>query len=394
MRKYLKPFQLFEYFNLLIASLIVFGPIYYLWLNLPIKSDDYLIHLGWAEGIAKNPQNLPASVTAHAAWQWLVWLSHTIFDLSWGTAGLVVTLGSVVLTVGILYWLIRKHLSPLLSGALAIGLSIFAPLMFIDPLNNVMFMTNGYFAANIYHNPTILLLKPFALLQFVLVSDTLEKPQSDWKIIVFTAVVSALAIYSKPSYAICLLPALAVMVLFKILMKKRVDWMRLIFGIVLPTLAFLFWQYLITFGAEADSSIVFAPFKVMNHFSAYLLPKLVLSIVFPLCVTFFCWREARREKKIQLAWLGFLFSLLFTYFFAETGEREFAANFYWSSEITIFLLFVACVLFLAERRYFFENAVRKWFILVTGFLHLTFGLIYYFYNIYNLYTYTFYQFWW
>jgi hypothetical protein len=176
---------------------------------------------------------------------------------------------------------------------------------------------------------------------------------------------------------ICLLPALALLVLIKIICKRSLDWRRLLIGIILPSLIFLIWQFLITFGPAADSKIEFAPLLVMSHFSSFLLPKFLLSIVFPLIVTVLGFKKAIKDRKIQLGWLGFIVSLQFLYLFSETGVRQFAANFYWSAEITLFLLFFACIMFLSENKTVLRNPIKKWLILVSGFLHILFGIIFY-----------------
>lgn len=350
----------------------------------------------WAQQIVSAPDKVPAEVVAHAGWQWLVWLANAVLDLSWGTASLAVTLGSVFLSVGVLFSLFRRNLPGFVSGALAIGLNLVAPLLFIDPLNNLTYLVNGYIGPNLFHNPTLLLLKPLAMAQFVLAVDALHEKRSGWLWIVSTALVSAAAAFSKPSYAICLMPALAVLVLIRLTRKQPVDWARLLLGVVAPTLAFLVWQFVITYGQETSSAIIFAPLVVMNHYSApgSLPVKLMLSLVFPLAVTLLCWKNAIRSRKIQLGWLGFVFSAILVYLFSETGTRQFAANFYWSAEVAVFILFAACVWFLAEYKTLLNASFRKWWVVATGLAHLLVGITYYYYVVFHLAVYIQTRTWW
>jgi ABC-type sulfate transport system permease component len=154
----------FEYINLVLASIIVFAPLLYREVIIPIETVDYPDHIHWAKNIFMNPQLVPPYVIAHSAWQWLVLCGHLFFSLSWGISGLVITLASVIATSMVIYWYLRKHLNPLLAGALSIGLLIVAPLFFIEPLGKNPYFADGYIATNVYHNPTILLLKPLVIL--------------------------------------------------------------------------------------------------------------------------------------------------------------------------------------------------------------------------------------
>ncbi len=393
---WIKKIHWFEYISLIIAVVVVFGPIVYLELNLPGKTDDYSFHLRWAQQIVSAPYKVPAEVVAHAGWQWLVWLANAVLDLSWGTAALAVTLGSVILSTGVLFTIFRRKVSGLTAGGLAIGLNLVAPLLFIDPLNNLTYLVNGYIAPNLFHNPTLLLLKPLAMAQFALVLDTLSEKRSGWVWVFATALVSAAAVFSKPSYAICLLPALGLLTLIRLLKKQSVDWVRLVLGVVVPTFIFLIWQFIITYGQENSSAIIFAPLLVMKHYSATgtLPAKLLLSLVFPLVVTLLCWKSAIRSRKIQLGWLGFVISLALVYLLAETGTRQFAANFYWSAELSMFILFAACVWFLIENKPLLDSPFRKWWIVTTGLAHLVVGVTYYYYVVFHLYIYIQYNYWW
>src|SRR5690606_9025712 len=69
----------------------------------------------------------------------------------------------------------------------------------------------GYVPSNVYHNPTILLLKPIALLSFYLLYKTLQSPSNcRWSMVLIVGIITGLAILAKPSYIIVLLPALLI----------------------------------------------------------------------------------------------------------------------------------------------------------------------------------------
>jgi 4-amino-4-deoxy-L-arabinose transferase-like glycosyltransferase len=294
--------------------------------------------------------------------------------------------------VGILFWLLRKKLSLLLAGALAIGLTIVEPLALLYPFDHQLYL--GYIGINTFHNPTILFLKPFAILQLYYAVQTFQKKDSDWKAILITFLVSAAAAFAKPNYIICLLPAMGIIALYHIFKRKIIDWKKLLIGIVLPSVAILIWQFLLTYGSSQEGGIILAPFEVMLVFLSakfvqisplinqdiyrviYLPAKFLLSIVFPVVVTVVYCKEAFKDIRMKLGWIGFGMGVIYTYFFAES-TRFSAGNFAWSGQITLFILFICCILFLAEKKLQGINRLSKWLIYISGFLHIIFGIIYY-----------------
>lgn len=355
------------------AAVFVFGPIIYFEVYAP-GATDYSAHTTWAHDIFSAPQSLPVSVITHAGWQCAVNIVHAIVGYSWDSSALMVTLGSLMASAGVLFWMLRKKLSPLLAGSLAIGLLLVGPLAFFFPFDGIW---SGYIWSNVYHNPTILLLQPFAILQFYCAVDALYGSQTGWKGILFAFLVSGAAAYVKPNYILCLLPAVGLLALIRGVKKQAVDWKRLLIGIGLPSLALLVWQFVLTYSQNSDSSVILAPFVVMRNISDNLLPKFLMSMVFPLLVTILYWKDAVRDVRIQLGWSGFIVGALLTYFFAESGPRLVNGNFLWSGEIALLILFVSCILFLADKPLQSSKPYGKWLILTSGFLHVYFGIAYY-----------------
>lgn len=376
--------KLLEYLNLLLAAGLFFGIILYLEIFLSGKIADYGSHIAWAKGITENFQEVPKAAVSHAGWQWLVIFVHAIIQHSWSYSAWVVTFGSVALTSGILFWMLRQKVNGLLAGSLSVGLLLVAPILLVDPFANLWYMVNGYIGTNVYHNPTILLLKPLAILQFYFSVDALNGRKTNWKGYLIPALCSAMAVYTKPNFALCLLPVICVFGIAKLIRKQPVDWKRLLYGIVLPSTIILVWQFLITYGQDSDSSIVFAPFVVMQHYSSNLLIKLILSLVFPIGVTLVFWKEATKDNRILMGWFLCAMGLIYTYFFAEEGARILSGNFIWSGEISLFILFVSCILFLSDNKFSERSTTSRWVILVTGSLHLFSGMIYYFYIWYTI----------
>ena len=378
MRNFFKSKQWLEYLFVLFAAVVAVGPLIYLmiWTS---DQNDFRMHIDWARQILRHQEDVPVAVIVHALWQWLVYFTQVVVRQSWNLSALLVTLGSVIATVLIYYSKLRKNISGVLSGLLSIGLLVIGPMGLII-LFDVDF--GGYIYPNVYHNPTYLLLQPLAILQFFFAVDSLGEKKTGWLGVLVTALVSGAAVYAKPNYIICLMPALALIMLIRLLKKQPMDWTRILVGIVLPSAALLAWQFYLTYANGSDSRIVWMPFEVMKIQGKYLLPKFFLSIGLPLLVTIGYWKQAIRDRRMQLGWLTFAVGSFFTYFLAESGSRFSYGNFFWSSEIALLILFVATVLFLSEKKLLEHKPALRGAILIAGVIHVYFGLAYYFSQIF------------
>src|SRR5262249_24557664 len=123
----------------------------------------------------------------------------------------------------------------------------------------------GYLIPYTFHNPTVVLLKPFTIPLFAFALMIFNSVRVRLPIIIVCAVLSALSILAKPNYGLALVPAL-------ILVSGYAMWKKwslngyLLAAIVLPIVATLGWQYFY-YGAASGGGFEFAPLKVMSYFS-------------------------------------------------------------------------------------------------------------------------------
>lgn len=273
-------------------------------------------------------------------------------------------------------------------GKLLFALTTTLILMLAGPVNLLTAGNHnlylGYLSPHIYHNPTITLLKPFALLLFLLVLRVFDGMSISRPLLACCALVTTLGTIAKPNYVIAVLPVLALLAFIAFLRKQSVNWLLLAAGVMLPAVIVLLWQRAY-YQATDMGSFIFAPLQVMNAYSpGSLLPKFLLSILFPLCVAFLYIRAAGRDRMMQIAWLGFAVGVLYTYLLAESKDYV-DGNFTWSGQITLFILFVASALLLIRenapllaRRRFTPAFVICTIVLV---LHLIGGLALYVANL-------------
>lgn len=299
---------------------------------------DYHLHLELARTMASHP----SIRTPHFLFQLLVIAVHAIVG-DFNLAGFLVVLASCLVLAVILYATLRSALA-------AFALMIAAPIALLVGLDGHYYF--GYLSeGSVYHNPTILLLKPLTIPLFVWSARFFAPPfRSSLKTIAMITLVVILSAVTKPSYLICLLPVLALMAFLRLVRKEPVDWRAMLAGVVIPATLLLAWQYWFNYNG-GKTGIAFAPFVVARHFSSWLLPKFLLSIAFPLAVTLSFFRRALADVRMQLAWLGTVLGAFFFYCLIETGPDNIAfhGNFGWSGLIALFVLFFASTAFLLDQ---------------------------------------------
>jgi hypothetical protein len=239
-----------------------------------------------------------------------------------------------------------------LPAVAALGLTVVAPLYWLTPASREFYF--GYLFPNALHNPTIILLRPLALGLFLACAALLAGhdpgPARTTGLVLLT-VSCALA---KPSYLICLLPALGLAWLLDGLPRDR-RWSALLVGVLVPgalVAAAQAWFTLTTDRME-PTTIAFAPLEVVFLHTRRHVPlvaaKLALSIAFPLVVAAVFAREAARDGAVRVAWLAFLAGAFYAYGLAETGPRMMHGNFLWSGQAATAILFAASARFALAR---------------------------------------------
>jgi hypothetical protein len=249
----------------------------------------------------------------------------------------------------------ETRISIVISLILMTALIIAGPITFFTMDVHNLYL--GYIATNVFHNPTMYILKPLALFHFIVIIRTVIYPgwfrSVGW--IVAVAILTTLSILAKPNYMLDLLPTFALCTLYSLVRRKKINWALVIFGVVVPAVMVLGWQEYYTYSlglnqpTHETSSIIFAPFLVLNIYSVNLFPKFLLSILFPVSIYVLYFEKARRDFMLNTAWLIFIFGAIQMYFFAESGPRLMDGNFWWSAEIGVFILFAVSIAFLIKR---------------------------------------------
>ena len=349
-------------------------------------------------------------ISPHIFYQILITVTHTLFPfVSAELAGFYIlpALFYTLLCLSINFFL-DQFAKPLKSFIdigkrlfFVFSLSVFSPIT-LTTFPDVYF---GYIYANVYHNPTINLIKPFSIILFFLSAFILNSRRpttSDlWlgnrSLSLLILGLTIVSLISKPSYMICFLPATAVVLLYRAFQVRgfaQKIWLvkPWIFWLFLPSLIILIGQYSITYGVQSshNSGIVFSPFSLVGHYLGFqyllIIRQFILSILFPIVIYFVYFNKAVQCFRLNYAWLVFSISAFYYYFLAESGERFPHGNFAWGAQIGVLILFIESAVLLIRSqplaRFSFpsiESEVWKYYICLSVYLlHVLCGLMFLF----------------
>ena len=374
---------------LVVLVVVVFGPLLRAQVNL---GQDYIDHDMFATVAMSDPRALPPHFLYHIS-TIALFQSQLVPNIENGGywVMLLAYIGTALATYQLLLWLNRRRPeAQVISGYIwTIAVLI---LMLHGPISVVAStfkpgQTNAFLFANTYHNPTISLLKPLAIVLFFIVLKMITDPQRRTALLAMSATcLTALATLAKPSYTIAIVPAVALVIGYSFLKPLRIKRLWLGIAILGPAAIVLIWQFMFLYGPQhislirAESgSIIFAPFDyfiTINHVTfGWLLLDLAASILFPTLIFIFYWRESRNDIALNLSWLVFLITLAQAYFFNEKPDGS-HGNLTWGTQIGLFILFAVSHEYLIYKAAaLFRNHQRVNWQLITGGIVLLMHLV-------------------
>lgn len=367
----------------LVASLYTYAA-----LKLIEKGSDFNAHARFAEGLLNGGVLLP-----HFLYQIFLISIHKTTGMSFINATVILVFFSVFVTFVIAYKSINTDafVNKYLLGLGIIFLLLSHPIAILAPLDKHLYL--GYIAPNVYHNLTLLLLKPIALLHFIFICEAFGDSMSSAKMrnrAIFLALLTSLSVIAKPNYIIVLLPALfGYIMINQFFLKRAIRKQEAILAltVVVPAVLLLTWQYLWFYGGESNNHISIDLFGFYQVYSELwtLVPKLLLSIAFPISVALLLGSQLLRREDFQLSLFMFCISLVYAYVLVESinNGNIGSGNFMWSAQIAYFIFLYVCV---KNYLVFLSNSKRSQGVLaltpmVIGACQLFFGLLWYYSNI-------------
>jgi hypothetical protein len=320
---------------------------------------DYTRHVAFAEKIYRTHQ----LVLPHFLFHFLTIGVVVVVGTSFQSAALLVLAVSYGLTGLLLYRetarvLIAAHPSrqALWGGAIAalvLGLGV----LFMQPIlkpDGPHIYQLGYFWAEPYESPTYSLMKPLALASAVSALAFLTSATTSRFAIMTAAIATAGGALAKPSFVICLIPAVVILGTLRSKNHEEVDWKAITLGLLAPGAVILLLEYYLSysgFGPQGiyRNAVVFAPLRFFReHNVRYLPAKLALSMAFPAAVYLLYWKSARRDLPLNFSLLLFVFGAGYSVFLAE-AQKSWAGNFLWGAYVTLFVLYLFSATFFVRQ---------------------------------------------
>lgn len=264
--------------------------------------------------------------------------------------GIPVVLFAVGLAVTV-YWLLRRALREAGTDSEYLPVLLTIVLTTIEPI--LITVTNiSYLFPTVYHSPTQIVLRFWVLPVTLLALQALNpRPyRSGRRHLIFMALAVTIMILmtlTKPNYTLSLLPALGLIGLYRIIRRQPLDW-PLLLGLGVTGTVLLGLQFFSTYNSPDQSRIMFGVFRFMTLWAppGFVILQFFASIAFPLYVAIAFRAQAKKDPLLNLTWVIFLISAVFAYFVHETRPRLYHGNFTWGAYVSLFVLFVASILFL------------------------------------------------
>lgn len=212
----------------------------------------------------------------------------------------------------------------------------------------------GQGSPNVWHNPTIIMVKPLCLPFFFIITKEMEtcRDNSFHRLIpvrkcIIMAVLLVLCNLAKPCFAQIFYPAIFILMIYWLILYRGKNFpMALeLFITCLPSVLLMGAQYLIAFHQNTASSseeggIIFAPFVVAGLRTKSIPVSILLAIAFPLFTTIVLLAMKKHSLVRLLSWLMYLCGLLEKLLLAEGGSRLTHGNLAWGHNLALYFLFV------------------------------------------------------
>lgn len=309
-------------------------------------------------------------------------------------AACAVTAGSSALTYGVLCCLFGRTLEvtdrrmvPVATLALCLVGPIYLPWY-----NEQIYMGQG--SPNVWHSPTQLMVRPFALITFWMTICIYQRlREGGWPAKVFRgwgeaaafAGILVLGVWAKPCYFQGAVPALGLLMIIDLIRSRGKAFpfcLKLAAAHIPAALLTVLRFYTAFYADEAGEGVEFAFLDVWRHNSKSVLVSILLLCAFPLFVAVVDRKRFFSRLDGQFALAVMAANGLYKACLAENGVRRYHGNFSWGWNLAVMLVWtVALKEFvhlmnsreLSEREYKVA-AYGGWTLLA---LHLLTGIVYF-----------------
>ena len=295
-----------------------------------VYPSDVMMYLDWARGLPT------LYIFPYPVFFWVIKFFYLFMPIEPAeTVALTLFCGAFA-TVMWLY--IRKSLDGAGLGRLSCGntaaLAAFA-LLYVGaiPVTDQGFHYVGMFPPNEWHNATYMAARVFFLLAFITSAVGLRKLRYDNEVKLRdwlqTAAFALLAVLTKPSFPLALLPTVALVLLVILLIGRFKNFGNVFkFGLAyIPAGIAMLIQFYLNYLSPASTGRIYSYFGVVwYHFIDSVTLGVLGGMLFPITVLVFNLKKFKVLSAFTFAWLVWLTAFLQAAFLFESGERLTHAN--------------------------------------------------------------------
>ncbi len=358
-----------------------------------VDASDLTVHLAKAEEYNKWTLLTALLMGRDQLWHACVWLL-TRLGVKSVYAGCLVTacsIEAVYLIYNVLFKKMLRQLDrrmiPVASLVLCLVSAIYMPWYTTQ-------IYRGQDTPNVWHNPTQLMVRPFALIAFWMTVRIYRRLREGdgWRTkafesrgeVVAYAFVLMLTVWAKPCFVQAFIPGLAILMIVD-LIRSRGKAFLFCFKVAcayIPAALLTLMNLLFNFGSDSGNGIEIAFLDVWSHSAKNIPLSFLLLFAFPLFVFIVDWRRLLPSVEGRLSLSNLAVATLMKLTLAETGSRRYHGNLSWSYGLAaVFVWFLAMRNFLdmmfSDRltgKKYTVVAIVGWTLL---FLHLLTGILYY-----------------
>ncbi len=333
---------------------------------------DFTGHLNF---IYQNSINNYTLYNMLLAWLYLLIQNKVIIEIIYV---LLLALSKIAIAFIVRWYLLNKNKEKPFCSETVINIISFV-ILFIGggylPVWNWEFGKEMYIwwgQPNLWHNPTILFMEPFALLAIIYLEKFIVKKQQNFKTWLLLTVFITLSTLLKPSFVCGAVPTLAIIFLYLLIKNKFKNFKEIAICCCafIPSGLALIYQVFALFGSSSSSIGLTATGLFKSWTYTFILPLVILA---PIVV--YIYNRKRLEFTDVFSIIFYLVAFMEGNFITETGGRAGHGNFVWTYMASLLFLFIFSLICFAKN---YKNTPKKMriFIIVLYAIHLILGLTY------------------
>ena len=315
----------------------------------------------------------------HPLWHILVKTYSIFFHITLEYASVLVSSSILLFWVYLLYMTVNIFLKDSFTNlnyisrellVLLIVTSIYTigPLVY-TPYSNLIY--KGVGSPNIWHNVTLWMVKPFALLSILFSIWAIQKEKLSYYL--YTLIAIIFSIFAKPSFIMVFLPSIIILILTRYYIKRKNIYF--LFLIISISISILLYQYLNTYTSSHSGGIVIDILGVWRNFGINNIPlSIFLALGFPI-LFYAIYPNSFKNDFLILAWLQTIFGIILYALFAEKGAHYSHGNFGWSYRIAMSILYIFSIIEFIKV-FFLLEIKRRIFLLIILFIQIWIGIYY------------------